>query len=182
MQSLAAENALTITGTNGGQNAGIDMGSRNFAAVKTPKVALLVGDGVPSYDAGEIWHLMDTRFNIPVTKIDTRNISRIDMTAYTHFIIPSFSGSALNSQVEKLKAYVRQGGVIIGYRNTLNWLDRNEFIDLDFKSTSRDAKTSPLTNAENLEEPKKLVVPSLIQKLTAVTPLILIHSNEVARV
>ena len=179
MQSLAAENALTITGTNGGQNAGIDMGSRNFVAVKTPKVALLVGDGVRSYDAGEIWHLMDTRFNIPVTKIDTRNISRIDMTAYTHFIIPSFSGSELNSQVEKLKAYVRQGGVIIGYRNTLNWLDRNEFIDLDFKSTSRDAKNIAFDQRRKFRGAEEIGGAIFNTKIDRSHPINFgIHSNE----
>ncbi len=61
MQSVAKDNALSVLGVNGGSTEGIDLGSRNFRAVELPKVALLVGDGVRSYDAGEIWHLMDTR-------------------------------------------------------------------------------------------------------------------------
>ena len=39
---------------------GIDLGSSDFTTVKKPEIALLVGDGVRSYDAGEIWHLLDT--------------------------------------------------------------------------------------------------------------------------
>jgi hypothetical protein len=44
-----------------------------------PKVALLVGDGVRSYDAGEIWHLMDTQYQMPVTKVDVKSLRSIDL-------------------------------------------------------------------------------------------------------
>ena len=35
-----------------------------------------MGDGVRSYDAGEIWHLLDTRHEIAITKIDIRNLKQ----------------------------------------------------------------------------------------------------------
>ena len=101
------------------------------------------------------------------------------MTAYTHFIILSFSGSELNSQVEKLKAYVRQGGVIIGYRNTLNWLDRNEFIDLDFKSTSRDAKNIAFDQRRKFRGAEEIGGAIFNTKIDRSHPINFgIHSNE----
>ena len=41
----------------GYSSAGIDLGSNYFRINKKVKVALLIGDGVSSYEAGEVWHL-----------------------------------------------------------------------------------------------------------------------------
>ncbi len=132
LQKVAEKTTLKIHGYSTGTTKGIDLGSRNFVKVNQPKVALLVGEGVRSYDAGEIWHLMDTRYEIPITKIDLRNLSRIDLSRYTHFILPSFSGSGLNKHIEKLKTFTKNGGTLIGYRSTVSWLQKNEFISLEF--------------------------------------------------
>ena len=80
---------------------GIDLGSRDFTSVKKPEIALLVGEGVRSYDAGEIWHLLDTRHAISISKIDVKDLRQTDISRYSHFIIPSFSGSGLNSHTRK---------------------------------------------------------------------------------
>ena len=132
LQRGALDSHITIHASKTGYTQGIDLGSREFTTVKKPKIALLVGDGVRSYDAGEIWHLLDTRHKISISKIDIRDLSSIELNRYTHFIIPSFSGSGLNSQVEKLKEFVNEGGTIIGYRSTIQWLEKNNFIDLEF--------------------------------------------------
>ena len=128
----AKESQVKIHGTETGNAKGIDLGSRKFSLVKKPKVALLVGNGVRSYDAGEVWHLLDTRHEISISKIDMQNLPRVDLSNYTHLIIPSFSGSGLNAQVDKLKGFVQKGGTLIGYRSTVNWLEKNKFIELEF--------------------------------------------------
>jgi hypothetical protein len=107
--------------------------------LKKPNIALLVGDGVSSYDAGEIWHLLDTRYHIPITKIDTRNLSRINLDNYTDIIVANASGLG-KSDATKLKNWVENGGTLIGYRNTLRWLNSNEFLKIEFKSTDLTAK------------------------------------------
>ncbi len=132
LQKGAALTHSTIYNTPTGYAEGIDLGSRDFTTVKKPKIALLVGEGVRSYDAGEIWHLLDTRHEIAITKIDIRNLSRIELSSYTHFIMPSFSGSGLNAHKEQLQEFVEEGGTIIGYRMASKWLSKNDFIDLEF--------------------------------------------------
>ena len=69
LAEVAQKYSLKVTGVNTGLMAGIDLGSRLFVTLELPKIAMLVGDGVRSYDAGEIWHLLDTRYNIPLTKL-----------------------------------------------------------------------------------------------------------------
>jgi hypothetical protein len=136
IQNAAEASSVPVKGVDTGLTQGIDFGSRDFTTVKKPVIALLVGDGVSSYDAGEIWHLLDTRHQIPITKLDIEQLGRADLSRYTHFILSNFSGSGLESHTEKLKTFVRNGGTLIGYRNSVRWLDRKEFIDLEFLSQS----------------------------------------------
>lgn len=141
LQQVAVETGVTIDAVNTGLTAGIDLGSRLFAPVEPSKIALVVGEGITPYDAGEIWHLMDTRYNIQITKLDTRNLNRADLSRYTDIIIPSSWGSFANQDVaDKFKIWVRNGGTLIGYRNTARWLDRNGLLSLKFKSTENPAK------------------------------------------
>jgi hypothetical protein len=140
LKKLAKETHTVIAGVDTGHTQGIDLGSRDFSTVKKPEIALLVGDGVRSYDAGEIWHLLDTRHEISITKIDIRNLGQNDLSRYTHFIIPNFSGTRLDAYTGKIKEFVREGGTVIGYRYATKWLNKNEFIKLDFIDQSPVAK------------------------------------------
>ncbi|MGG6231550.1 M14 family metallopeptidase [Tenacibaculum sp. SDUM215027] len=135
---VANENHIEIKGVSTGLNEGIDLGSRNFEAVKRQKVAMLVGNGVTSYDAGEIWHLLDQRYDMKITKLDTQYATRVNLDKYTTIIVPN-SRSIDKNLVEKLKVWVRNGGVLIGYRNTVNWLSNKGFIDVKFNKTKIDS-------------------------------------------
>ncbi|WP_224483702.1 M14 family zinc carboxypeptidase [Robertkochia aurantiaca] len=134
MQEVASDAHITIHGVSTGLTRGIDLGSNDFEALKPQKVAILVGEGVRSYDAGEIWHLFDTRYGMKITQIDTRYLDRVDLSEYTTFIIPSFYNGAINESSKKnLEEWVNEGGNLIGYRDATEWLSRNGFIDLEFK-------------------------------------------------
>lgn len=134
---IAKESATKIYGVTTGLNDGIDLGSNNFRAITAPKLAMLVGDGVAGNDSGEIWHLFDQRFDMHLTRLDTRYFNRVDIAKYTHIIIPS-SGLE-KAAVEKLKTWVRNGGVLVGYKNTARWLSSNNMISLNFERAKRDS-------------------------------------------
>ncbi|RSC93373.1 M14 family metallopeptidase [Tenacibaculum singaporense] len=136
--TVANENHIAIKGVSTGLNEGIDLGSRNFEAVKKQKVAMLVGKGVTSYDAGEIWHLLDQRYDMKLTKLDTDYASRVNLDKYTTIIVPN-SRSIDKNLVEKLKVWVRNGGVLVGYRNAINWLSNRGFINVKFNKTKIDS-------------------------------------------
>lgn len=129
---------VTITGVNTGLNEGIDLGSNNFAAVKKATVAMLVGGSVSGNDAGEIWHLFDQRFDMHVTKIDLSYFSRVDISKYTTIILPNLYSMDTTSE-QKLKTWVQNGGILIGYRNTVRWLKNKDFIKLDFAEVKIDS-------------------------------------------
>ena len=139
VNKLAKESHLSVDTVSTGLNDGIDLGSNNFRALETPKIALLVGEGMTSYDAGEIWHLLDTRYDIPVTKLDTRNFSRADISRYNTIIMVSSSGLDTNN-TKKLQTWIRNGGTLIGYRNALNYLKTKKLMKIEFKKPKITAK------------------------------------------
>ena len=136
LKEVAQESRLQINSVSTGLTKGIDLGSNDFDPIKKQKVAILVGKGIRSYDAGEIWHLFDTRFNMQLTKLDMAYLSSVDLSKYTDLIIPSTSSrdAGLSKKyAEKLKEWVEDGGTLIGYRNVAEWLNKNEVITLNFK-------------------------------------------------
>ncbi|MEQ3656018.1 MAG: M14 family zinc carboxypeptidase [Dokdonia sp.] len=141
INEVAQQAHVTITPVSTGLTEGIDLGSNQFRALEPAKVALIVGEGTNSYDAGEIWHLFDTRYDMKITKLDVKNLNRANLDRYTDIILPHSFGNAVNkSAAEKLKTWVRKGGTLIGYRNAAYWLERNKMLDIEFVKTENPAK------------------------------------------
>ena len=137
LQKTAVESHIAINGVTTGLNDGIDLGSNNFSNIKNQKVAMLVGSGIVGNDSGEIWHLLDQRFDMKLTRIDVSYFTKIDISKYTTIIVPSSSKLGKATE-EKLKTWVKNGGVLIGYKNTAKWLAKSKFISLDFDKTKID--------------------------------------------
>ncbi|CAL2106237.1 Zinc carboxypeptidase [Tenacibaculum sp. 190524A02b] len=131
LEQVAESSNVRIAGVSSGLNNGADLGSRNFKIIKNPKIAMLVGNGITSYDAGEIWHLLDQRYHTKVTKLDTNYLSKIDLSRYTTIIIPN-SSSLSSTTLQKLKIWVRNGGILIGYRNAVKMLAENGLLKVVF--------------------------------------------------
>lgn len=138
LQKIAKNSHLTIDGVSTGLTKGIDLGSNNFRALEQPKIALIVGNGVSSYDAGEIWHLFDQRYDITVTKLDTDNLNRANLDRYNTIIVPS--GRLDDDASKNIQTWVENGGTLIAYQSALNWLDSKKMMTLDFKKMEQTAK------------------------------------------
>lgn len=141
LSKQAQLSGVEVTGVNSGfTSQGIDLGSNDFDPVRQQHVAVLVGNGIRSYDAGEIWHLFDQRYNMRITKLDVASLARVDLSRYTDIIMPSFGGNLGKRATENLKDFVRNGGSLIGYRNSVQWLNKEGLIKLDFIPDSIVAK------------------------------------------
>lgn len=138
LQKTVKGSDLTIYATKTGQTEGIDLGSREFESVKPVQIAMLVGNGISSYEAGEIWHLLDTRYNIKLTKIDTDYLDRADLSRYTDIIIPGLWGSSGISErgTKNLIEWVSEGGTLIGYQNAASWFKDKELMSLKMRKDS----------------------------------------------
>ncbi|MEM9828777.1 MAG: M14 family zinc carboxypeptidase [Planctomycetota bacterium] len=105
---------------------GFDLGSSEFPVLEKPKVATVVGPGISQYEVGEIWHLLDTEFSIPLTKLPNSRLRRTDLSEYTTLLMPSGSYDLTSSGWDDLRAWVRDGGTIVltgrGARDRLDQL------------------------------------------------------------
>lgn len=142
LKEIAEDSNIMITAVNTGLSQGIDLGSNDFDPVKKQKVAIVVGRGIRSYDAGEIWHLFDTRYNMKITKIDMDYLNSVDLSSYTDIIMPrsTFENSNDETIAKKLNDWVKSGGTLIGYGNRANWFNQHEFMNLKFRKDTLEAK------------------------------------------
>ena len=129
LNDISSNCNIQINPVKTGYAEGPDLGSNNFRRLYKKNVAMLVGDGITAYDAGEIWHLLDTRFELSLTKLDIRNFNRIDLSKYTTLIVPNSSIS--NKLVtDKISEWVKSGGNLIAYKNSINWLKKTKLIEV----------------------------------------------------
>ena len=127
---------------------GVSLGSSSFQTVRKPDIAIVVGDGVNANDAGEYWHLLDERMNIPVTMLPADVLNRTNLSEYNTIIFPAGAYSVINeSSKERLKTWVQNGGVVIGFDVALNWLTGAGLGKFDMKKDEADKKEIPAPRA-----------------------------------
>ncbi len=121
---------VPIYSTNTGFSLkGIDLGSNNFRKLDKPKAALLIGDGINSYEAGEVWHLLDTRVDMPLTKIQMRTFSRVSLDEYNTLVMVSGGYRQLDSlQRKKISDWVSRGNTLITIAGASSWAVRNKMV------------------------------------------------------
>lgn len=118
---------------------GSDLGSGRFEAMRLPRVALVVGEGVSGYDAGEAWHLLDQRYGLPVTKLEGSQVGRTDLSEYNALILVDGNYAAIGaSGAAALKTWVAQGNVIIAQQRAAKWCADNGLATLSVRPNPSD--------------------------------------------
>jgi len=132
IQKIAQENSLHIYAVNSGNvNSGSDLGSSKFISLNKPNIALLVGTGVNATDAGEIWHLLDQRMQIPSSHLEINMFNRVELNKYNTIVMVGGSYTDLNK--EKLKAWVQNGGNLVVTEEAVAWATQNGISNVNFK-------------------------------------------------
>jgi len=119
--------------TTGSVVGGSDLGSNRFVSVVKPSIAMITGSGVNPLDAGEFWHLMDQRFNIPITHLEPSIFNRVDLSKYNTLVLVAGNYNELNK--EKLKAWIQGGGNLIVMEEAVSWAAQNGLSQVTFKRT-----------------------------------------------
>ena len=123
----------------GYSSSGIDLGSNFFRINKKVKVAMLIGDGVSSYEAGEVWHLLDTRVHIPLTKIRLNQFNRISLDKYTTLVMVSGTYNQISdSGIKKIKDWVGRGNTLITIGSASGWAIKKEIVNESLVETKND--------------------------------------------
>jgi hypothetical protein len=114
--------------TSGYNTSGIDLGSGNFVTTKLPKAAMLIGQGVSGYEAGEVWHLLDQRIEMPITKIDISTLGRAELNQYTTLVMVGGTYTFDKTITDKIKSWVQGGGSLITTKSATEWAIKQNLV------------------------------------------------------
>ena len=122
---------VPVYGVAGGYSVkGIDLGSRYFEPLEKPKALLLVGEGVSSYEAGEVWHLLDQRVHMPITKLRLTMFDRANLDDYNVMVMVSGRYDQLGEkQRSAIADWVKAGNTLITVREASAWAVRQKIVD-----------------------------------------------------
>jgi hypothetical protein len=139
VKTVAERNGITIYAVaTGNVSSGSDLGSSRMENVVKPNVAMLVGTGVNATDAGEIWYLLDQRFNIPSTHLEAGSFNRSNIEKYNTIIMVGGNYGELNK--DKLKSWVQGGGTLIVTEEAVQWASQNGLTTVGFKKGKDDTE------------------------------------------
>ncbi|MEJ8758242.1 M14 metallopeptidase family protein [Pontibacter sp. H259] len=132
LEETAKANGIEVHAmATGLSSEGIKLGSPMMLNLRKPSIMLLTGDGVNSNDAGEAWHLLDNRFNIKTTLLTATNFNNANLSRYNVLVMADGSYNAISK--DKLRAWVQQGGTVIGMGDAIKWLASNGISNITFK-------------------------------------------------
>jgi hypothetical protein len=133
--------------TSGLATQGIDLGSPSIKSLIQPKPLLVIGSGVSSYDAGEVWHLLDQRLEIPLVKITQSQLSSIPLHDYTHIILVNGRYGFSDKTNQKIEDWIEQGGQLVVNRTAGRWLAKQSWSPIE-KVDDEEIITSDMSYAE----------------------------------
>ena len=114
MKSIQKKYDVNIYSVESGlSSSGVDLGSGYVMPLNKPSAMMLIGTGVRSYEAGEVWHLLDQRVGMPITKVPMRNFDNISMDKYNVLVLVSGNYKFSDNQIEKIKTWAENGNTII---------------------------------------------------------------------
>lgn len=153
LDSLSIKYLVEIKELNSGSaTSGSDPGSSKFVAIANPSIAMITGPGVNATDAGEVWHLLDQRMNIPATHLEPSVFNRIDLNKYNTLIMVGGTYPDINK--EKLKSWVQAGGVLILTEEAVSWAVQNGVSQVTMKKTDDVVDSTqrlPYTSREQID-------------------------------
>ncbi|HEX2253110.1 MAG TPA: M14 metallopeptidase family protein [Thermoanaerobaculia bacterium] len=126
LATVAREDGVDVWAVATGLTVGgADLGSPSLRPLERPKVALAVGHHVASSEAGEVWHLLDQRYRMPLSLVDKDRLGRIDLDRYTHLVLVSGRYDELGEAVVgELAGWLRRGGTLVAIQGAAHWATR----------------------------------------------------------
>lgn len=121
LSEIAAKHHLDITPSNTGLvHEGLDLGSSQYALLKTPRIALLANTPVSSTNMGEIWFMVEQELQARHSLLDIQRLGNLQLDLYNVLVLPSIWGETQQLKnilgkngMERLKRWIEEGGTLI---------------------------------------------------------------------
>lgn len=131
IQQVAVDNDVIIYGASSGLTSlGPDLGTGSSNRIPEISVGLITGSGTSAYNAGEAWHLLSERFGIPVSLLDSDDLSEMDLDRYNVLV---YAGGSTGSSVDAaaIKPWITSGGTLITLESGTDWAVQQELVSLE---------------------------------------------------
>lgn len=116
IHSLSSGNAIEGRG---------DLGARNSVrTLKKPNILLLFDDAGTRYGAGQLWHLLDKKLEIPVTLRRKKDLGSLELDKYTHILLPGGGRNPEDASGKTITQWVSEGGVLIATKSAAHWASK----------------------------------------------------------
>ena len=145
VQRIAEEDYVDVYAVDQGMTPqGPDLGSRNSSILEPPEVAIVTGTGggsryggTSAYNAGEVWHLLSERMDVPVSLVDMSSVQYADLDRYNTMVLAG--GSFDDLPEEAVTDWVQGGGTLIGIEDAVEWPIEHGLVDLEERELDVDS-------------------------------------------
>ena len=145
VQRIAEEDYVDVYAVDQGMTPqGPDLGSRNSSILEPPEVAIVTGTGggsryggTSAYNAGEVWHLLSERMNVPVSLLDLSDVQNANLNRYNTMVLAG--GSFDDLPEEAVTNWVQSGGTLIGIEDAVEWPIEHGLVDLEERELDVDS-------------------------------------------
>ena len=150
LQSMASDSGIPVHGARTGlTSSGIDLGSSKIKPLKPVKPLLWIGRKISSYEAGEVWHLLDTRIGLPPVMVEEWQLKTIDLDQYSHLLMVDGDYDSVGKKLRKrIEQWVTNGGVLVSSKRAAIWAEglfEADQDDAEDDDAETEAKTEPVS-------------------------------------
>ncbi|HKP84919.1 MAG TPA: M14 family zinc carboxypeptidase, partial [Blastocatellia bacterium] len=121
ISELAASTGAQVYAVNSAfaEEGDTGIGSESIVSLKPPRVAVVWDEATSPTGYGAMWYSFEQTYKLSFAPVTINSLKSIDLSKFNVVILPDGSGGAYQSSlgkdgVEKLKAWVKEGGVLVG--------------------------------------------------------------------
>jgi hypothetical protein len=157
ISALAARTRVPVTAIQSAfpDSGPVGIGSQAVRPVFRPRVLVAAGDGVSQTSYGALWYFLERELEYPFVPVALSALGRMENLAdYNVLIIPGGAAARVRQElsaagIEKLKTWVREGGVVIAWGGSALMLSAK---GVDLSSVKRLGE--PPEDEDEKKEPK----------------------------
>ena len=118
LAQLVRDTGVTTIALDSGWMGGTAFGSEKIRHVRRPKIGLVGGPGTSATSYGMLWHTLDIDTPIPHSTLSADSLRNIELDHYNVLVFPdgNYADRLGKRGVEKIKAWVNDGGTIVAVK------------------------------------------------------------------
>jgi hypothetical protein len=102
---------------------GMSLGSSSVRALRLPRVLLVYGEPGSSLSVGWARYVLEQRYGLSTTPVRASSLGRVLLSDFDVIVFPSggYSGAVGEALIERLRAWMNDGGTIVTMAESTRW-------------------------------------------------------------